>query len=392
MKGVKNMKKIQMLDLYSEYKYMKKDIDEAISKCMEHQKWILGPEVEMLEKEIAKYTGVKYCVGISSGTDALVLALRALAIKLYGAEYFKKDQEIITTAFTFTATGDSIVRSGATPVFVDVDPNTYNIDPGKIRNYLESKDTTFVIGILPVHLYGRSCQMDEIMEIANEYNLFVLEDVAQAFGAKWKEKRLGSIGNAGTFSFFPSKNLGGFGDGGMVATNDTEIEELVRVLVKHGGKDKYNVDYVGYNARLDTLQAAILIAKLKYVNEFNESRRHIAEMYSDALDGVGDISIPVQRSLSNNEDFYHVYHQYTICTSTRNELKDYLNQNNISSMIYYPYPLHKMKVFGNSRCKVIGNLDNTEKMCDKVLSLPIEPLQSTEDTKYIIGTIKGYFK
>ena len=293
------MKQIPMLDLQLEYQYMKSDIDTAIKKCLDHQKWILGPEVEELENKIAAYLGVKHCIGASSGTEALVLSLRALAIKLKGQEYFDKTDEIITTPFTFTATGDAILRAGTTPVFVDIDPTTYNIDPANIWKYLtqnsklQTRNSANVVGIIPVHLYGQPCNMDEIMKIAKEYNLFVLEDVAQAFGGAWNgstgpalslskgsPQKLGSVGTTGAFSFFPSKNLGGFGDGGMVSTNDDELAELMRMLLKHGGKDKYNVDHIGYNARLDTLQAAILLAKFKYIDEFNEKRRRIAEIYN----------------------------------------------------------------------------------------------------------------
>jgi dTDP-4-amino-4,6-dideoxygalactose transaminase len=340
------MNPIPMLNLRLEYEYMKEDIDSAIKKCLEHQKWILGPEVKALEDKLAEYIGVKHCVGVSSGTDALVLSLRALAIKLKGQEYFDRSDEIITTPFTFTATGDAILRAGATPVFVDIDPITYNIDPVKIREYLAYSHSPIassppnVVGILPVHLYGQSCNMDEIMAIAKEYNIFVLEDVAQAFGGMWKGQRLGSIGTLGAFSFFPSKNLGGFGDGGMVSTNDDELAELVLILLRHGGKDKYNVDHIGYNARLDTLQAAILLAKLKYVNEFNERRRKIAALYNEGLKDLEGLVLPIANCpspiASNNSPIAscpspiasgnspiassllpiayheHVFHQYTI--------------------------------------------------------------------------------
>ncbi|MGC8805009.1 MAG: DegT/DnrJ/EryC1/StrS family aminotransferase [Candidatus Ratteibacteria bacterium] len=204
---------IPMLDLKREYEYMKNDIDRAIRKCLEHQKWILGSEVEELEKKISDYLGVKFCVGVSSGTDALVLGLRALALKTRGKEFFESTSEIITTPFTFTATGDAILRSGAIPVFVDIDPQTFNIDVGKVAEYLENQGDK-VVGILPVHLYGLACNMDEIMGLAEKNKVFVFEDVAQAFGGRWKNKKLGSIGQSGAFSFFPSKNLGGFGDGG----------------------------------------------------------------------------------------------------------------------------------------------------------------------------------
>jgi len=375
------MKQIPMLDLKLEYEYMKGDIDSAIKKCLEHQKWILGPEVKELEIKIAEYLGVKHCIGTSSGTEALVLALRALAIKLKGEEYFDKTDEIITTPFTFTATGDAILRAGATPVFVDIEPATYNIDTIKVRAYLShslspvGSGSSRVVGILPVHLYGQSCNMDEIMEIAKENNLFVLEDVAQAFGGTWKGNKLGSIGTAGGFSFFPSKNLGGFGDGGMVSTNDDEIAELVRILLKHGGKDKYNVDHIGYNARLDTLQAAIILAKFKYTEEFNERRRAIAEFYQKELEEMGGLFLPMSL-----REAYHVYHQYTIriTNGKRDNLQKFLNENCISTMVYYPMPLHKMKVF-NGRCKPFNQLQESEKAAKDVLSLPIEPLMEKED-------------
>ncbi|MDN3511632.1 MAG: DegT/DnrJ/EryC1/StrS family aminotransferase [Candidatus Jettenia sp.] len=398
------MEQIPMLDLQLEYQYMKADIDAAIKKCLEHQKWILGPEVEELENKIAEYLGVKHCVGASSGTEALVLSLRALAIKLKGQEYFDKTDEIITTPFTFTATGDAILRAGATPVFVDIDRTTYNIDPIKIKEYLtqnpklKTRNAMNVVGIIPVHLYGQPCNVDEIMKIAQEYNLFVLEDVAQAFGGMWKEKKLGSIGTTGALSFFPSKNLGGFGDSGMVSTNDDNLAELMRMLLKHGGKDKYNVDHIGYNARIDTLQAAILLAKLKYIDEFNERRQKIAEIYNQELSGIDSIVLPINhsttQSLNNSTSEYyngHVYHQYTIRVTNRqrDELLKYLKDKGISTMIYYPVPLHKMKVF-DGRCTVNGSLKESDQAVKDVLSLPIEPLQNRKETKHIADCIKNY--
>jgi dTDP-4-amino-4,6-dideoxygalactose transaminase len=380
------MKQIPMLDLRLEYEYMQADIDGAIKTCLEHQKWILGPEVKQLENEIAGYLGAKHCIGICSGTDSLVLSLRAQAIKLKNREYFDKTDEVVTTSFTFTATGDAILRSGATPVFVDIDPGTYNIDSEKIREYIKSGKN--VVGIIPVHLYGQACNMDELMKIAEEYGLFVIEDVAQAFGGKWKDKKLGSIGTTGSFSFFPSKNLGGFGDGGMVATNDDKTMELVRMLLKHGGKDKYNVDHVGYNARLDTLQAAIILAKFKYIDEFNNKRRQVGIQYNEGLRNVKGIVLS-----EILPEAVHVYHQYTIrvLNGKRDELQNHLKEKGLSTMVYYPYPLHKMKVFDNGRSRSFGSLENAETATESVLSLPIEPLQSKEDTLYVIDCIKGYF-
>ncbi len=376
------MKQIPMLDLKLEYEYMKEDIDTAIKGCLEHQQWILGPEVKELEDKIAEHIGVKHCVGTSSGTEALILSLRALAMKLKGQEYFEKTNEIITTSFTFTATGDAILRSGATPVFVDINAGTYNMDTTKLREYLKSSDK--VVGIIPVHLYGQACNMDEIMKIAKEYNLFVIEDVAQAFGGMWNSKKLGSIGDTGAFSFFPSKNLGGFGDGGMLATNDDKIEELARMIIKHGGKNKYNVEHIGYNARLDTLQAAILLAKFKHANEFNEKRRKIAQFYNEGLKNMN--SIALGEAL---QDATHVYHQYTIrvLDGKREKVQGHLKNEGISTMIYYPVPLHKMEVFGK-RAKVANNLTESEKATTEVLSLPMEPLLKEEDLEIIVREIK----
>jgi dTDP-4-amino-4,6-dideoxygalactose transaminase len=393
------MKQVPMLDLKLEYEYMKEDIDSAIRKCLEHQKWIFGPEVKELEDTIARYISVKHCIGCSSGTEALVLSLRALTLKLKGQEYFDRTDEIITTSFTFTATGDAILRAGATPTFVDIDPVTYNVDTVKIKEYLDSSRLTphasRVVGLLPVHLYGQSCQMDKIIEIAKEYNLFVVEDVAQAFGGAWKNRKLSSIGTTGCFSFFPSKNLGGFGDGGMVATNDDEIAELIRMLLKHGGKDKYNVEHIGYNARLDTLQAAVVLAKLRYLDEFNERRRKISEIYNKELAGIVGLMLPITHNPSPNADIYHVYNQYTIRAKDgkRDEMQDYLQEKGVSTMVYYPFPLHKMKVFGEGRSRVVGSLEHAEKAVSEVLSLPVEPLQNEEDiTMYVTNCIAEYFE
>ena len=388
------MKQLPMLDLKSEYRYMKTDVDYALKRCLEHQQWIFGPEVGEFEEAISRYLGVTHCIGVSSGTDALVLSLRALAIMRKGEEYFNRGDEILTTPFTFTATGDAILRAGATPVFIDIDPLTYNIDTEKIKGYLSSvqdNHSSRVRGILPVHLYGQSCDMDAIMEIAEEHQLFVLEDVAQAFGAMWKDKKLGSIGTVGAFSFFPSKNLGAFGDAGMVATNDGTLATYVRMLLKHGGKDKYNVDHVGYNARLDTLQAAILLAKLKYIDEFNERRRSIAEAYTRELSGVKGLSLPVDhRFVPHASGARHVFHQYTIDTHRRDEIQTYLKKEGISTMVYYPFPLHKMRVF-EGKMKTFGYLVHAEEAAKRVLSLPIEPLQEREDTLHIAECVQRFF-
>jgi dTDP-4-amino-4,6-dideoxygalactose transaminase len=399
------VRSIPMLDLGREYDYMKQDIDRAIERCLGHQQWILGPEVEEFETTASEYLGARHCIGTSSGTDALVLALRALAIKLTGREYFSRRDHIITTPFTFTATGDAILRAGATPVFVDINPETYNIDPDKIREYLTQAASgsggrpSPVVGILPVHLYGRPCNMDQIESVAREYGLFVVEDVAQAIGATWRGRKVGSFGQCGAFSFFPSKNLGAFGDAGMVSTNDDELASLIRMLLKHGGKDKYNADHIGYNARLDTLQAAILLARFGYLDEFNERRRGIAKIYSAGLCDVKEIVLPVDMvtpqpihgvSSYPSVDHRHVFHQYTIRSTDgrRDELQKFLRERGIAIAVYYPVPLHRMRVFvGRS---VATDCPNAEIACAQVASLPMDPLMKEEAIEKTVTTVKAF--
>ena len=364
---------------------MKEEIDSAIKKCLEHQRWILGPEVEELEQKIANYIGTKHAIGVSSGTDALVLSLRALAIKIKGKEYWDREDLIITTPFTFTATGDAILRAGATPLFVDIDPDTFNIDPEQVKLALKKYGNN-VVGILPVHLYGQPSNMDEIIKIAKENDLFIIEDCAQSFGAKWDGRQTGSFGDTGCFSLFPSKNLGGFGDGGMITTDGDELAEIIRMLRKHGGKDKYNVDHIGYNARLDTLQAAILLAKMKYIDEFNNRRRKIASLYDEYLKEIVWVKTP-----QAHKKAYHVYHQYTIRlpNKKRDDVQKKLEEKGIQTMIYYPISLHKMKVFKN-RCECLGDLKNTTEATEQVLSLPIEPVYKEEIYRKVVEEIKNF--
>ena len=403
------MTTIPLLDLTREYESMKEEIDGAIKKCLDHQKWILGPEVQELEEKVALYLGAAHCVGTSSGTDALVLAIRALAIKTKGQEYFDRGDLIITTPFTFTATGDAILRAGATPFFVDIDPGTFNIDPARIRAALSDKPPAGsgpprFVGLLPVHLYGQVCRMDEIMALAEEYGLFVVEDVAQAMGASFGTKKAGSMGDAGAFSFFPSKNLGGFGDGGMVSTKDPEIAGLLRMLLKHGGKDKYNVDHIGYNARLDTLQAAILLAKLTHLDHFNAHRRRIAEVYCEGLRGLEGIVLPLASDfMAASGDptvhggppaaYGHVFHQFTlrVTSGRRNALQQHLREAAIDSAVYYPLPLHRMGVFKEGRSRMRGDLVEADRAVGEVLSLPIEPLMTEEEQNRITGAIGGFW-
>jgi len=374
---------ISMLDLTAETIYQYENIEKNIDEAIKKSNFILGDEVKQLEERIANYIGTKYAVGVSSGTDALVLSLRALAIQRKKQEYWEREDLIITTPFTFTATGDAILRAGATPLFVDIDLDTYNINPELVKKAVE-KYGSKVKGIIPVHLYGQPVNMDKIMDIAKEYDLFVIEDCAQSFGAKWDGKQTGSFGDTGCFSFFPSKNLGGFGDGGMVTTNDEGLYELLIMLRKHGGKDKYNVDHIGYNARLDTIQAAVLLAKLNYIDEFTERRRAIAKFYTENLKNINWLKTPYVEDKA-----YHVFHQYTIriVDKDRTKIQQKLKEKGIQTMVYYPVPLHQMKVFKNNGMKIFGELKNSEVASQTVLSLPIEPLYDLRNFLFVVNII-----
>ena len=375
---------IPLLDLQKEYNYLKQELETALLQVTSGAKYILGPEVKTLEENIASYLETTHCTGVASGTDALLIALRALAIKQKGEEYFLREDEIITTPFTFTATGGAILRSGATPVFVDIEEDTFNLNPKQV----EEAVTKNTVGIIPVHLYGQPCRMDQLVEIAKKHNLFILEDVAQAMGAKWKDKKAGTIGDISAFSFFPSKNLGCFGDGGMVATADQELAGLVRMLRTHGGKDKYDVEYTGYNSRLDTLQAAVLLVKLKHLDKMNQLRRKLAARYNEHLKDLKWLTLPEELSAAE-----HVYHQYTIRVhgGKRDLVQKALKEKGIASAVYYPLPLHKMKVFQN-KSRTFGNLVKSEKACSEVLSLPMEPLLEDEEFEYVASSINELTK
>ena len=379
---------IPILDLSREYHLMMEEVDEALLSVAASSQFIMGAQVSEFEDQCAEYIASSHAIGTSSGTDALVLALRALAIQKKEAEFFASTDLVITTPFTFAATGDSILRAGATPIFVDIEPDGFNIDTINLQRLIDKKviDPNQVVGILPVHLFGNPCQLDNILNLANKYNWFVVEDVAQAFGATWKEQKLGSIGTIGTFSFFPTKNLGGFGDGGLVCTDDDNLAELVRMLLRHGGKDKYNVDHIGYNARLDTLQAAVLQVRLKYIDSFNHKRKQIAQAYDHSLSECPAIVTPKRQT-----DGYDVVHQYTIRinNSARDDLQKYLSKIGISSAVYYPMPLHKMGVF-DQRSEVGGELKNAEKASGEVLSLPIEPLMTKNEIDQVTTGIKDF--
>ncbi|MDI6832191.1 MAG: DegT/DnrJ/EryC1/StrS family aminotransferase [Actinomycetota bacterium] len=377
------MKPIPMLDLRREYEHMKEGIDAAIAACLSHQRWIRGPEVAKLEERMARYLGVEHCVGVASGTDALAIALRALAMRERGRDHFDPSDEIITTPFTFVATGEAVLRAGATPVFVDVRPDTLNIDPERIDAYLK-EEARNAVGILPVHLYGQACDMEAIADIAERYGLFVLEDCAQALGGVFKGRKLAGLGDAGALSFFPSKNLGCYGDGGMIATCDGEIAEVSRALSQHGGKDKYRAELVGYNSRLDTLQAAVLLAKLPYLEEMLERRRRIAALYDRALRDIEGITV-----LTHPQGALPTYNQYTVLVGEgrRDELAEHLRERGIATAVYYPVPLHRMEAF-RGRAKEHGGLEHSERACAQVLSLPVDPLLGGAEQEVIMEAVR----
>jgi len=376
--------KIKFLDLTAQYKSIKKEIDVAIKGVLNSGQFIGGEEVENFEKEIAKFCGVKYAISVNSGTDALFLSLKALGIG--------PGDEVITTPFTFIATAGVIANCGANSVFIDIEPKTFNIDPRKIEEYLKSniqypKSKTKIKAILPVHLFGQMADMKEIMRIAKKYKLFVIEDAAQAIGAEYKGKKAGSMGDCGCFSFFPTKNLGAYGDGGMLVTNDKKLSEKIRMMRNHGSspKEKYLNLVLGTNSRLDTLQAAILRVKLKYLPKWSKKRAEIASYYSKNLKGIGDIVTPLIASNRN-----HIFHQYTIRTKLRDKLQKYLKEKEIPTMIYYPLPLHLQPAFKHLGYKK-GDLPEAEKATEEVLSLPIYPELTKKEQDFIIQKIQEFF-
>ena len=373
---------MKFLNLTKQYKSIKREIDFAIKRVLESGNFIGGEEVEGFENEMAKFCGTKYAVGVNSGTDALFLSLKALGIN--------EGDEVITTPFTFIATAEIIANCGAKPVFVDIDPKTFNIDPNSVLKYLSTLRTKKrPKAIIPVHLFGQIADMDRIMRIARKYKLYVIEDAAQAIGAEYKGKKAGSIGDVGCFSFFPSKNLAAYGDGGMVVTNNKKIADKIRLLRNHGSspKEKYLNLIVGTNSRLDALQAAILRVKLKYLPKWSKKRAEKATYYSTHLvtQSPNDLVTPYIAP-----GHTHIFHQYTIRTKNRDQLKKYLEKNGIPTMIYYPLPLHLQPAFKYLKYKK-GDFPEAEKTAKEVLSLPIYPELSQKNQNYIILKIREFF-
>ncbi len=335
---------------------LEKELTEVILEVIRGGQFILGENVAKIEKEIADLCGVDYAIGVGNGSDALFLALLACGVG--------PGDEVITTPFTFFATAGSIAHTGAKPVFCDIDPGTFNIDPSKIEDVITERTKA----ILPVHLYGQAADMDPINSIAKKHNLYVIEDAAQAIGANYKGRPVGSLGDVACFSFFPTKNLGAFGDGGMLTTNSPELEARIRILRVHGAKKKYHHEILGCNSRLDALQAAILSVKVKYLKDWTEARRSLAEGYREKLRAARDAI--VQPAVMDGA--YHVYHQYTIRVSHRDAVQEELKSRGIASTVYYPLPLHLQPVFKDLGYK-LGDFPESEKAAREALSLPMFP-------------------
>lgn len=361
--------KIPIINSKRQYETIASEAEKAVLEVMRSGSYILGTNNKEFEKEMCEYLDVKHAVALNSGTDALHLALRALDIG--------EGDEVISTAFTFVATSESIGIVGAKPVFVDIDPDTFNIDASKIEAAITPKTKA----IIPVHLYGQPCDMDVIMDIAKRHNLFVIEDACQAIGAEYKGKKVGTIGDIGCFSFYPTKNLGTMGDGGMVTTNSQYLKDRILALRNHGGAVRYHHDEIGVNSRLDEIQAAILRVKLPYIDKWNKLRREHASYYNELFKNCNLIETPKEL-----DGTYCVYHQYTVKVPNRDEVHKMLADEGIGAMIYYPIPLHLQKVHAKYNFKE-GMLPNTEKDTKLVLSLPMFAEITKEEQETVAKTL-----
>jgi dTDP-4-amino-4,6-dideoxygalactose transaminase len=360
---------IPLLDLQAQSMQIKDKMDKAVLDVIQGGRYILGPEVKELEKEIAEYCGTKNGIGVANGTDALLLVLKAWGIG--------PGDEVITSPFTFFASAEVISQVGATPVFVDVEPETLNIDV----KLLESKINERTKAIIAVHIFGQMADMDSLMQLANKHNLLVLEDACQAIGAEYKGRKAGSIGHAGCFSFFPTKNLGGYGDGGMIVTDDATLAEKIRVLRAHGSKVKYHHTDIGYNSRLDEIQAAILRVKFPHLDNWNDARREKARLYTSWLNGTAYITpceAPEQK---------HVFHLYILRSKKREAVMKELQQRGISTAIYYPVPLHLQEVYSSLGYR-LGDMPVAEQATQEAFAIPLFPELTKEQMEYIVATLK----
>jgi dTDP-4-amino-4,6-dideoxygalactose transaminase len=386
--------KFPQLDLKAQYRGIQKEVEAKITEVLQSQMLILGPEVVALEKELAEYVGTKFGVGVSSGSDALIISLMALGLK--------PGDEVITTPFTFFATGGAITRLCAKPLFCDIDPVTYNLDPVMLDSLLaeeiEQKANDKIKGIIPVHLYGQCADMNPIMALSEKYNLFVLEDAAQAVGSEYLMgdvvKRACAMGQAGILSFYPAKNLGAFGDAGMVLTNDEELGQKLRLLRVHGSSNKYFYDEVGGNFRMDAIQGAVLRIKLEHLDVWHRKRQEKAAVYDRLFDesgliGEGIVQAPETVYKDQGLKQYHTFHQYVIRVKSRDELQHYLREQGVPSAVFYPLPLHLQQCFAHLGYQK-GDLPVSEKAASEVLALPIYPELTLEQQEIVVKSINDF--
>lgn len=364
---------IQFVDLRKQYNSIKNEISEAISNVIENSAYIGGSFVEKFESEFARFCSLKHCVGLGNGTDAIFVALKALGVG--------SGDEVITTANSFVATSEAISLAGAKVVFCDICEDTLNINPDLIENKITKKTRA----IIPVHLYGQPAAMDRIVEIAERNSIYFVEDCAQAHGAKYKGRKVGTFGEVGCFSFYPGKNLGAYGDGGAIVTNDGELERKIRMYANHGRSKKYDHEFEGINSRLDGMQAAILSVKLRYLKEWNFKRKKIALIYNDKLKDVGDIITPFI-----SKDIEHVFHLYVVRTKKRDELRKFLSHNSINTGIHYPTALPNLKAYRYLGYKA-SDFAVSSMIQDEVLSLPMYPELTRKEIDYIVNTIKKFY-
>jgi len=372
-RGVEKTMKIPFVSFAETNRQIKQEIKSAFESTFDSQWYILGENVKKFEEEFASFCETKYCIGVSNGLDALLLSLKALGIG--------PGDEVIVPANTYIASALAVSYTGATPVFVEPSIATYNIDPARIEEAI----TSATRAIMPVHLYGQCCEMDAIMEIAARNNLYVVEDNAQAQGARFKEKITGSFGHINATSFYPGKNLGALGDAGAITTNSDELAEKIRMLRNYGSKEKYHHEVVGYNMRLDELQAAFLSVKLKYLEEWTRQRQQIAAWYNEALKRVGDLVLPTVV-----KDATHVYHLYVVRTQQRETLQQWLGEKEIGSLIHYPIPPHLQKAYFSLNLKK-GSFPIAETLSETVLSLPLWIGMRQVDVDYVAENIRSYF-
>jgi len=376
---------VPLVDLGRQYAAIREEILAAVERVCSSQHFILGAEVEALERELAAFTGAAQAVGCASGTDALWLALTAVGVR--------PGDSVLTTAFSFFASASAIVRAGGRPVFVDVDPHTLNLDPHQVEAHLRAGKSARLRALLPVHLYGQCADMDALRQLADEFQVAIMEDAAQAIGARWRDARAGSIGALATFSFYPSKNLSAYGDAGLVTTNHAEFADHMRRLRNHGSPQRYLHEELGWNCRLDAIQAAVLRVKLPHVETWNRKRREHAAAYDLLLTQSGLISAtgdsPV-RVLTRSPHAHHVYHQYVIRAQRRDELRQFLADRKIGTEIYYPIPLHLQPVFAYlGYCE--GDLPESERAAREVLALPMFPELTDEDQQWVVESIAEFY-